>query len=132
MLKVQKAYYCEYGYWTDEYGRICCDWGITVDENEARELDANYRLANISEVNEWISLVDDVIPIVEVQNGVYGYVKIEYINSFDEEECHVGYDSATDSSWEMKFFPFFRHNRNRMTMEQSGILFLPPELDTQI
>lgn len=105
MLKVQRAYYCEHGHWTDEYGRICCDWDIIVDENEARELDEYYRLATIGEVNEWISLVDDVIPIVEVVEGVYRYVEIHYISSFNEEECHVGYVWMQPSSeWEMRNF----------------------------
>lgn len=91
MIKVQKVYYCEYDHWVDENGEKCCRAHITTSEDEAKKLDRNYKLAKIDQVLEFISLGFDVIPVIEVAEGVYGWYEQSYISEFDTEEVYVGY-----------------------------------------
>lgn len=92
MIKVQKVYYCEYGHCIDEDGEEYYKCDITTDESVAKELDEHYRLASIGEFEEWLSLGGDVIPVVELQEGVFGWVEmIKYITSLGDEEIFQGY-----------------------------------------
>lgn len=103
MIKPQKIFYYEYDHYVDENGKEYCRVELTTDEQEAKEIDENYRLATIEEVNEFIGLGFEPIPVIEVQEGIYGWYEQEYINSFGNEEMFVGYVwLQPNSEWEIK------------------------------
>lgn len=81
MYNVTKAYYCK-----DEYGYL-----VTFDENEAKLLDKNYRLASINEVEEFIGLGLEPAKVIEVNEGIYGWMELEYEDSLGDIEYFCGY-----------------------------------------
>lgn len=80
MLKAQKVYLYE-----DKESR----W-ITTDEDVARQ-DKKYRLASLDEVEEFISYGCDIIPVIEVEEGIYGWFVMEYQTTLGSEETFMGY-----------------------------------------
>lgn len=78
MLRVQKVYCCEYDHYINDRGQNCCKVEITSDENIARELDKDYRLASINDVEELLGLGFEPIKVAEVQEGIYGYYEVEF------------------------------------------------------
>ncbi|MGJ0846642.1 hypothetical protein ACR77J_08135 [Tissierella praeacuta] len=91
MLKVQKVYYCEYNHQVDEDGREYCETHITTNLNEARKLDKRCRLAKINEVIELTSLGYDILEVIEVEEGIFGYMEKKYIDSFGDTEYFSEY-----------------------------------------
>ena len=105
MFKAQKVYYCEYGHYIEKDGKKYCECEITTDEEEAMELDKGYRLASITEVNEFIGLGYEPIKIVETSDGVFGWVELEYETTLGDIECFMGYIFLQmNSDWEIMNF----------------------------
>lgn len=86
MIKVINAYYCH-----DEDGVL-----VTFDEDEARK-DKNYRLATIDEVKEFIGLGLTPYKVIQVKEGIFGWVEFEYKDELGDQEFYCGYVRIGDN-----------------------------------
>ncbi|MGJ0846647.1 hypothetical protein ACR77J_08160 [Tissierella praeacuta] len=104
MLKVQRVYHYVINSWIDEDGVKWNETDISTDEELAKKVDKNYRLATIDEVNEFVSLGDTPIKLIEVEEGIYYWVEmIEFLTVLGDLEVLQGYIWVKNNSdWEIK------------------------------
>lgn len=92
MLKVQRVYHYVIKSWVDENNEKWCESDITTDESIAKSIDKDYKLASIDQINELIGLGYEPIKVIEVVEGVFGWVEmISYITVLGDEEVFQGY-----------------------------------------
>lgn len=74
--KGRKIYYYEH---QDEHDSNKQRWGLTDDKTKARSMDNSYRLANLIDLNDWISATEEIFDgIIEVEEGLYQWYEREY------------------------------------------------------
>lgn len=68
-------------------------WKLTVNEDEARELDPDYQLASLDDLDDWGCIANYYMgDIIELQEGKFKWVYYEYIDNCGTKDFYGEYE----------------------------------------
>lgn len=89
-ITAKKVYFYKFNIIENE----SCNVAITTDINHAERMDKSYKLASIDEVNSCIEdlcINGEYVKVIEVEEGIYGYMEQEFITNLGDEELFCNY-----------------------------------------
>lgn len=91
IYKSKKLHYYEY----EENSKQ--RWGLTDDESYAKTIDPNYRLAILTDLEEWLCACDEIFQgVVEIKEGKYKWYEKHIYENGEWIDCDCGYIKVND------------------------------------